>query len=680
MTSFDDEEDSINLWSVLFWAGFWLFPVCFGSILASVGQNYSSDELLRAAEKDKEDKEEDLVNSLPNFKEEDKEEDLVNSLPNFNRRGSGFNDGTRCRRTSEGLSKTSLFPPRRRTSNGAQATPPPAPAPAPPAPSILPSTTNLILFVLVGDFVSRYAAVVIRLAPLKMPMHRVFDSTEFTYAPIVLRPGHYVIFTISLLMCFASTKRYDNPEEKYPVLSKVAFALWLSIFCHPWFTVEEGPVSQAKFALVILSTLLNVAIIHYHATNPHHPKFKLSAKARFWIGLHISSGVVEWLCSVIALLPGVSQSVQIYAKLGMATAALCGHVPSAFAQTLGVAGSRALMISGYNMCIIYHAFCALKLLTAPQSSFWFANTVLLFNTYVWVRVYAYCFRNLGLFKESFYTSYVMLAGITTLTGAFGEGGPLIAISTSIMSSLVYYLSTPTWSEWLDFTRERNRNSITNEDVHVTLLRLESKYKKGYKKGAEQEGVDIPKPYENSAKAFFDLFATVTPNGNKVLLIKHAQCLIGTLPREVALRVNAGLTYDEYMKSLWKLGSFRRRAIAIVAVHTCETDRDEANYVFNMIFAGARNHNEDWVFCEDRLALLLFEWNIPAAEVHQYFEKVDTNGDGHVNFEEFFVGMKLVWKFIFDETAKFVAADHCPCYGHAGTAVPNYAAVKYLKED
>lgn len=504
-----------------------------------------------------------------------------------------------------------------------------------------------------------------------MPVHHVYELDvhgEFAYAPITVRPGHYAIFFISLLMCLASRRRYNNPEEKYSAASKITYTLCLNIFFQPWFFVAEGPVSQAKFAFVVVSTVLNVAVLHHHATNPHHPKFKLSAKARFWIGLHISSGVVEWVCSVIALIPWTSQSIKVYAKLGMATAALCGHVPSSFALNYGVAGSRAIMIPSYGIYILVHAFCAFKMLIGPESNYWFANTVIMFNTYVWVRVYGFCFLSLSLFEESMYSAYVILAGLTTMAAAFGEYGPLFVVIIVLLASFVSYLSSPTWADWLDFSRERSRSSTSNKDVHVTLRRLSEKYQKPDEHVTRRR---LSCPYKDASKSFFDLFAIVDPNGNRVLPVKYAEPMIGKLPQEAALHVDVGLTYIEFLDSLWKLDSFRQHAGAVVAVHTCKSDRDEAEYVFNMMFAGARNNNEDWVLCKDRLALLLSEWNIPAEEVQEYFELVDTDGNGHIDFQEFYEGMRDVWKFIYNKAAMVTAANHCPCSKHAGTApVPN----------
>jgi hypothetical protein len=69
------------------------------------------------------------------------------------------------------------------------------------------------------------------------------------------------------------------------------------------------------------------------------------------MAVHISSGVVEWICSVIALLPGLRQELRTAAVTIMAITALFAHATSSFYLTLGVQGSRVVMMSTYRLFI-----------------------------------------------------------------------------------------------------------------------------------------------------------------------------------------------------------------------------------------------------------------------------------------------------------------------------------------
>jgi hypothetical protein len=52
--------------------------------------------------------------------------------------------------------------------------------------------------------------------------------------------------------------------------------MYLFLISTPWQHVDEGKVSGGKWAFVWLSTVLNLAVLSYHATTPTHPKFRIS--------------------------------------------------------------------------------------------------------------------------------------------------------------------------------------------------------------------------------------------------------------------------------------------------------------------------------------------------------------------------------------------------------------------
>ena len=179
----------------------------------------------------------------------------------------------------------------------------------------------------------------------------------------------------------------------------------------PLLEVRDQPITKTVWFLVVISTVANLMVMVYHYVVPPHPKFLLTGLRRLNLRLHILSGTVELVAGIIALLvPG-----QRTAAMVMALTALCVHVPSALGQTPIVFGSRAVMRPSYLLCIGLHAFCAVRLLTYPESTFWVVATFLIFNVYVWCRVYYYAFDTFRLFEGARYTVAICAAGLTTIT-------------------------------------------------------------------------------------------------------------------------------------------------------------------------------------------------------------------------------------------------------------------------
>jgi hypothetical protein len=191
-----------------------------------------------------------------------------------------------------------------------------------------------------------------------------------------------------VLYANVSKRAFGKQEERarhvINVGSCVTYLLGLAMFS-PLIHVDEAPVPNEKWCFAWVCTLLNFGTLAYHATSPHHPKFTLTASARFWMSMHVGSGVIEWLSGIVALLPwDFSHRLREEAAFVMAIAAIYGHVSSSFRHADKVQGSRLVMVLIYRLLIVLHFLSACQLLLRPHSDLWLANTIILFNTYVWV--------------------------------------------------------------------------------------------------------------------------------------------------------------------------------------------------------------------------------------------------------------------------------------------------------
>jgi hypothetical protein len=119
------------------------------------------------------------------------------------------------------------------------------------------------------------------------------------------------------------------------------------------------------WALITVSTVLNLAVIFYHYIIPPHPKFLIIPFRRWTIRFHIWSGTIELISGVFACF-----FYSPKAALFQAVAGLFLHVPTALIQVPIVFGSKAIMVPSYLLCIFIHAYCAFNLFLNPTSHSW----------------------------------------------------------------------------------------------------------------------------------------------------------------------------------------------------------------------------------------------------------------------------------------------------------------------
>ncbi len=385
----------------------------------------------------------------------------------------------------------------------------------------------------------------------------------------------------------------------------------------------ETPVAAGTWALVVVSALANVVVIAYHYTIPAHPKFLMLPWRRWVLRAHIVSGTVELVCGLIACFGDSPMAAR-----AMAVAALGFHVPSALVQTGIVFGSRAIMVPSYVLCILTHAFCAGMLLAQPDSRMWAVNTFLVFNVYVWCRVYYYLFDLLNLFSAEKYTIAILAAGATMIPALFGPLGFLLLagfVGTYIVLYRALFARSP--AAYGDFVRERPRDRAIPDE---TAPRWET--------DVDEEG---------RAGEYFELLdrdADGQLNRDELRRALAPWGLSAAATDLFADRLLAAGAVDRagFETQVWSIGAVRNHGLRVLATERAVSERDQAELVFRHL-----DVNRDGVLSSHDLDLLLGEWGLPAAETRRYLRRA-APGATEMAFDGFFKGMRPVWRFIYYE--------------------------------
>lgn len=395
-------------------------------------------------------------------------------------------------------------------------------------------------------------------------------------------------------------------------------------FVLPMVHVADLPLHPSQWMLVVLSAIANVMVLSYHHIVPAHPKFVVLWWRRMILLVHIVSGSLEFVAGVIGCLVGGSA----LAGTVMAVTALLFHVPSAFLQTAGVFGSRAVMRPSYLMCIALHGFCAGMLLLHPTSLYWTAATFLLFNTYVWVRVYYFVLDKFGLFADSKYTVAVLFAGLTTTPTLIGPAA-MVAIALGCAAFVLVHVAffVRSRAELHDLVRERARDSAYSEDVRAL-----------WDRGGV--GADV-------ARAFFQV---IDRNHDGVILPDELEEVLATssLPTSalrhfMESRGDGGkLSFEAFLTHLWTIPELRRVAREVVFTHgKGRSEREKARFVFDRL-----DLDGDGMLGREELEGLLTEWSMPASDVRRWTRSLGLEDGADIPFDLFFDKMRPIWRFIY----------------------------------
>ncbi|WP_309731760.1 EF-hand domain-containing protein [Chamaesiphon sp. OTE_75_metabat_556] len=400
---------------------------------------------------------------------------------------------------------------------------------------------------------------------------------------------------------------------------------------------SEVVVTNQKLALCIASILCNFYVLYYHYTNPPHPKFLMLPARKFSIRVHIISGTIELGCGIVAFF---SSDPAIWA-IGMASAAIIGHITSSSYQTPIVFGAKAIMLPSYIFCIGLHLYCAVQVLLNPESIFWIVNTFLVLNIYVWCRVFYVLFSRIGIFKESLYSSSILVAQLLVVPAVLGAAGNLILIVFLLGYVLLYDLiMQPTPEERISFTRESARQTLINEQAKELWV---TNYASPVT-GATDRGIarEVFNQLDTDSNGWLD-------NQEAKAILKQWQVPNSFAESFISQKSqNERFSFELFYENIWQIPSIKQRLTVtnLQDEYLSQdpkkiSDREKAQMIFSQLDI---DHSGFLEFFE--IQTLLLEWGLPDLEAQQYLTQYDDSGDKKFSFEEFFEYMRPIWLFAF----------------------------------
>ena len=267
----------------------------------------------------------------------------------------------------------------------------------------------------------------------------------------------------------------------YPTIATVVSCIcFVPAYLHVY---PPGPTSHVNTATYdnsliqgLILAFVSVAIgdtwvVMSHLIEPPHPKFTLLAKRRFFIRLHVFSGITEILFGICAFF----SATPLPAVIGMVVADLAGHFPTSILQTPGLFGTKEITLPAYYVCIVYKAASAVYLAFNPYGLWPLLSLFLLHHVYVWVRIYYGAFLWLGEMDDYLYTISILMAGLTCVPAALGAASTLGLVLAILIYPKVYLpWKYPNYENDVQlqayYKGESARNLYTNDGFKESLNR------------------------------------------------------------------------------------------------------------------------------------------------------------------------------------------------------------------
>jgi len=219
------------------------------------------------------------------------------------------------------------------------------------------------------------------------------------------------------------------------------------------FTFEHGPKKLEIVLFAIISLIFNAGVFVYHAIKRPHPKFSITPQHKCSIGLHMLSGLASVSLPIVCFF--IDQEVLpriVYTLMGFETV----HSLTALYQVPGLFGARFVMRPSYVFVILSKFAVCIYWALLPTDLERLTKYFVMISIYGWVRAYYYIFSQLGLFSESIYSISVLLAGLTCLPLAFGEGTNMVVL----LLFSIYYLG---YRCRLSRIKSRAEKGLANQD-------------------------------------------------------------------------------------------------------------------------------------------------------------------------------------------------------------------------
>jgi len=401
----------------------------------------------------------------------------------------------------------------------------------------------------------------------------------------------------------------------------------------------DSSLIQALILAFVSVALGDTWVVMSHLIEPPHPKFTLLAKRRFFIRLHVFSGITEILFGICAFF----SATPLPAVIGMVVADLAGHFPTSILQTPGLFGSKEITLPAYYVTIASKAASAVYLAFNPYGLWPLLSLFLLHHVYVWVRIYYVAFLWLGEMNDYLYTISILMAGLTCGPAALGVTWTLgLMLAILIFPKLYLPWKYPDYATNIQlqayYKGENARNLYTNDGFKESLNRAVARANHGpdYNMAPKQQAELWLKAYGSAkgpdGQVYMDL-----DDFTAFLKAWGMPCLwlAAPLVRSIIDVDKDGLiSFDE-------MYAFKHTSL-LQPVWTFMQEHHKAKIVFETI-----DSDNSGRLSMAEIGLMLMSWGVPPTDVELVMEEFDKDGSGDLSFEEFFKNFKIVYHFAFD---------------------------------
>jgi len=401
----------------------------------------------------------------------------------------------------------------------------------------------------------------------------------------------------------------------------------------------DSSLIQALILAFVSVALGDTWVVISHLIEPPHPKFTLLAKRRFFIRLHVFSGITEILFGICAFF----SATPLPAVIGMVVADLAGHFPTSILQTPGLFGTKEITLPAYYVCIVYKAASAVYLAFNPYGLWPLLSLFLLHHVYVWVRIYYVAFLWLGEMDEYLYTISILMAGLTCMPAALGAASTLgLMLAILIYPKLYLPWKYPNYENDVQlqayYKGENARNLYTNDVFKESLNRAvaSANLVPDYYMAPKQQAELWLKAY-GSAKG---------PDGQVYMDLDDFTAFMKAWGMPclwlVAPLVRSIIDVDEDgLISFDEMYAFKHTSL-LQPVWTFMQEHHKAKVVFETI-----DSDNSGSLSMAEISSMLMSWGVPPSEVRLVMEEFDKDGSGDLSFEEFFKNFKIVYQFAFE---------------------------------
>lgn len=260
-----------------------------------------------------------------------------------------------------------------------------------------------------------------------------------------------------------------------------------------------------------------------------------------------------------------------------------------------------------------------------------------------VSSFLFLFSTLGIFKESLYSSSILVAGFLIFPAVLGPLGNLSLVGFLLCYIGLYNLiMQPTQEEKISLVRESTRQTLINEPARELWL------SNNFNITAGASDREIAR----------SVFVQLDTDGNGWLdkeetkeILKKWQVPNSFVEAFISQKgTNEGFSFELFYEHVWQIPSVKQRLTAAQSQNEYLSkdpktigDEERAKIVFSQLDI-YRNGFLDFF----EIQTLLLEWGLPEEEVQQYLRMYDLNGDRKFSFEEFFQYMRPIWSFAFSK--------------------------------